>query len=88
MLEYWSDRKARIAFRIRSLPFSETHHSNTPLLHHSKPILQYSSLHHSISTPLRLRRRRDVAFTETVKSHRIVVEHFSFEFIGKIFPRL
>ena len=38
--------------------------------------------------PLRLPRRRDIAFTESVKSHRVVVEHFSFEIIGKIFARV
>jgi hypothetical protein len=56
-------------------PLSETHHSSTP------------SLHHYISTPLRLPRRRDVAFAETVESHRGVVEHFSFKFIGEILAR-
>jgi hypothetical protein len=37
--------------------------------------------------PLRLPRRRDIAFTESVKSHRVVVEHFSCELIGQIFAR-
>ena len=38
--------------------------------------------------PLCFLRRRDVTFTEAIKSHRVVVEHFSFEIIGKIFARV
>jgi len=30
----------------------------------------------------------DIAFTEAIKSHRVVVEHFSFEIIRKIFARV
>jgi hypothetical protein len=33
-------------------------------------------------------RRRDIAFAEAVKPHRVVVEHFPFEIIGQIFARV
>jgi hypothetical protein len=38
-------------------------------------------------TLLGLARGRDVAFGEAIESHRIVVEHLSFELIGEILAR-
>jgi hypothetical protein len=40
------------------------------------------------SVGFRFPRCRDIAFAEAVKSHRVVVEHFPFEIIGKIFARV
>jgi hypothetical protein len=36
---------------------------------------------------LRLPRRRDVAFAQAIKTHRVVAEHFSFELIRQILAR-
>jgi hypothetical protein len=61
------------------------HHSITPIVSHSVAPIGVYALDITVSiNSLRLPRRCDVAFAETVESHRVVVEHFSFKFIGEI----
>jgi hypothetical protein len=40
------------------------------------------------SVGFRFPRCRDIAFAEAIESYRVVVEHFSFEIIRKIFARV
>jgi hypothetical protein len=65
-----------------------SHPSITPIVsHYVAPIGVYALDIRSQLIPLRPPRRRDVAFAEPVEFHRVVVEHFSFKFIGEILAR-